>query len=183
MGAGGLIAGGMANTIRLDPKVDYEKKYYESGRAGLLEGTTMSMTLGNSVNAVAIPGYLLIDLHADVDYKVNESEALGSGGTASIYMGKLKSPALIEKYGKVQVAVKILKEKVKDQSPAQHEEVNKNFLYEVALMSSLPPSPYIVQLIGFSEDPKGIVMKYYPLSLKSLLRDPDFDCSPMVNAH
>ena len=106
------------------------------------------------------------DLHSDDS---NVQTERGKGFTSKVVKGTLISAALIQKYGsKMQVAIKLMNRKDDD------------YLYEVAIMSCLPPSPYIVQLIGYCENPKAIVMKYYPISLKLLLRSPEIGNNPML---
>jgi serine/threonine protein kinase len=110
-----------------------------------------------------------LDLTSDLIFDAeNAKDERGKGFTSKVIKGTLKSAALIEKHGSIPVAIKLMNSRDDD------------YLYEVAIMSCLPPTPYTVQLIGYSEKPKAIVMKYYPISLKLLLRSPEIGNNPML---
>ena len=124
------------------------------------------------IGALAIPGYLEINIEKDIGGLENVKN-LGVGGTAFIIRAKLVAPHLIVKHGINDVAIKIMNENAT--SKGMIEETRRSFLYEVAIMSSLPVSPNIVRLIGYSnKDPMAIVMKFYPLSLKEMFKRSDF---------
>lgn len=128
--------------------------------------------------AVAIPGYLSIDINQDID-GLDNVHNLGTGGTAFIIKAKLKAPSLIVKHGFNDVAIKIIKDDDKS-SQTISENVRKSFLFEVTIMNHLPASQNIVRLIGYSSEPMAIVMKYYPLSLKDLLKRKDYEATVEV---
>ena len=73
------------------------------------------------------------------------------------------------KHGFNDVAVKIIKD---DEDP---ENCRKNFLYEIAIMNSLPMSPFVVNLVGYSNQPMALVMKLYLMSLKEMLQRSDYN--------
>ena len=92
------------------------------------------------------------------------SSSIKSGGTANVVFAKLKDSRLIEKHQVTDVAVKLLHGN-RNTDP----EMFESFRYEIALMSALPESPYLVKLIGFSMDPMAIVMRRYSSSLQEFL--------------
>jgi hypothetical protein len=107
-------------------------------------------------------------LQVDLDRTIlllADNQVSSKGGTAQVIKCKLNDPKLIEKHGIVDVAVKIF----------GNETSKESFLYEVMLMHSLPKSPNLIELIGYSQGRKlAIVMKDYPMSLRDLLVDKSF---------
>ncbi len=100
--------------------------------------------------------------------KINDEKdtSVRKGGTGYVVKAEFKTQELIEKHGFSTVAVKFF------------EKSNiENFRFEVMLMGALPSSPFIVKMLGYCEDPMGIIMKYYPLNLDHLLASPKF-CEP-----
>ena len=98
----------------------------------------------------------------------NYGTSAGEGGTASVVTGTLVAPRLVRVHGQdMRVAVKFIRSDAK--SPEKEIEITDSFKYEVAIMCNLPSIPQIVKLIGYSESPRAIIMKYYPLSLKKLI--------------
>ena len=137
---------------------------------------------------VFIPGYLALNI--DTDIQLTSAETLGEGGTASILKGALRKPELIAKHGSIPLAVKILRQNPSNSmdgsksgsSQSEDPELKNSFLYEVAIMASLPANiPYLIKFIGFSENPMVIVMKYYPFSLKNLMTLEGFETSPILS--
>ena len=114
-------------------------------------------------------------LNIENDLNIHYNESLGEGGTALIYKAKLNNPSLIARYGNIDAAIKILKLKDTGISAKAQSDLISGFFYEVALLSSLPKSPFLVQFIGYSENPMTITMKYYPASLKLLLEHSVFE--------
>jgi serine/threonine protein kinase len=98
-----------------------------------------------------------------------QTEEFGAGGTASIVKGRLKAPDMIAQYGVMDVAIKVINNR--SASAAARD----SFLYEVALMTAYPESEYLVKIIGYSESPMCIIMKFYPFSLKDILKRDDFE--------
>ena len=117
---------------------------------------------------IAIPGYLELKLN----HAVNMDKVSGSGGTARVVTGKLKDPSLVAKHNFLDVAVKFLNEASKFE----------DFTYEVTIMSALPKSAYIVELVGYSLRPQAIVMKSYPTSLLQILETADDTTSFQVKS-
>ena len=113
--------------------------------------------------AIALPGQLLIkNIDRVIDLETTgDSSSFKSGGTASVLRGMLKDPRLVSQHGFIDVAVKI----INGRSAMELE----SFKYEVCIMSSLPESPYIVKLVGYSMRPMSIVMKYYSMSLADMI--------------
>ena len=110
----------------------------------------------------------------DLDFK----ERLGVGGTAIIIKAKLKANDLKAKHSVEDIAIKIINEdKI---SPESLPEMKKSFLYEVTVMSSIPKHDNIVHLIGYAEDPMSIVMKFYPISLRDLIKSTNETICPLI---
>ena len=109
------------------------------------------------VAIISIPGYLRLDLQQEIQIGVE----IGVGGTASVFKGTLINPQRSAKLGGVtKVAVKMPK--------ISHEDVEA-FMYEVAIMSSIPHSSNLVTFVGYSETPHAIIMKYYQYNLRNML--------------
>ena len=115
---------------------------------------TLATTTIFSNNALSIPGYL--KLNANTDFTMEGQ--VGKGATAQVYKARVINPLLISKHGVTEAAVKLMPK------------VDQNsFNFEIALMGSIPASPYIVLFLGYIDDPFGIIMKMYACSLKDIL--------------
>lgn len=105
-----------------------------------------------------------MELSVDNDIQIS-GDAMGEGGTASIFKGFLKSEKLISSHGPIPIAIKIIKVGAVNEA-----EQRESFLYEIAIMSSLPQkTPYLITFIGYCNSPMTIVMKYYPCNVKELI--------------
>ena len=160
-------------------KLDFQKTTHILTRIGerkmnqKVVDRSQSVTVSPSKTvAIAIPGYLQINLDNSIAL-TSEVQVSGKGGTAQVIRCKLKDPKLIEKHGIVDVAVKIF----------GLETSKESFLYEVMIMSSLPKSPNLIELIGYSDDRlvSAIIMKDYPMSLRDLLVDKSFPNNSETN--
>ena len=118
----------------------------------------------HNIVAIAVPGRLEISLLDDIRV-VYESSTSRKGGMASIQRGSLTSKQLTELHGDIEIAIKFF-----TNSKLTDEEISETFLFETAIMASLPVSPNIIQLIGFSTMAKAIVMPYYEQNLSSYVR-------------
>ena len=107
---------------------------------------------------------MIRDLYSAVDMDLSGTGNSKSGGTASVTIGKLKDPELIARHQVVDVAVKILFANEKTDP-----KLVESFKYEVAIMTSLPESPYLIKTIGYCDKPMSIVMKFYPMNMQELL--------------
>ena len=128
------------------------------------------------IEEISVPGYLLMNMESD--FELGEgAKILGRGGTAHTIKSRLKNPELISKHGVIDVAIKIIRG---SEEEAEHrEEVKRAFRYEVAILGSLPSSPFVVKFLGFTEDPvMSIIMKFYPFCLTGLLKNKDFVTEP-----
>lgn len=120
--------------------------------------TTLVMTKTKNI-PISVPGYLHIDIQSCVNFNLKDNNK-GQGGTAQILSGKLCDPKLIEKFGIVDVAVKLF-------GPLTSRE---SFQYELAIMNAIPKSPNLIELMGYSETPYfSILMKFYPFTLRDLI--------------
>eukprot|EP00158_Paraphelidium_tribonemae_P007459 Partr_v1_DN28255_c0_g1_i1_m76197 putative protein kinase kinase kinase len=116
-----------------------------------LGGTTLS---GNKT-VFAIPGFLSVT-EGD-DFTVDE--ALTKGGGGDIYTGTaFKSRLLI--YGDT-VAIKRVRN-VKSEHEAESSAGRERFFQELSITYSLQSCKNIVRILGYSENPASLIMKYYP---------------------
>lgn len=84
---------------------------------------------------------------------------LGKGGFSMVYQATPLSHELLERSSGNQVAVKILT----DDAPQDKAALDDAFNQEVALMSDLLRDDNFVKILGFSHEPKTIVMKIYDM--------------------
>ena len=112
---------------------------------------------------------MIRNLKKAVKFDKDDDSNAKSGGTASVRQGKLRDAELIQKHKIVDVAVKILFANEKTDP-----KLVESFKYEVAIMTSLPESPYLIKTIGYCEKPMSIVMKFYPMNMQELLDRGDF---------
>jgi hypothetical protein len=82
--------------------------------------------------------------------QINEEPdaSVRKGGTGYVLKAEFKSKELIDKHGLCTVI--------------------ESFRFEVMLMGPLSESSYLVKMLGYCEDPIGIVMKYYHLNMDHL---------------
>ena len=126
----------------------------------------------HNVAPLCLPGYNALKLGTDLILP-KSSGRLGKGGTASIYVGSLINPKLVEKHGFSNVAVKVIPK------PEQSE----SFRYEVAIMNLIPQNPNTVRFVGYMEAPQSaIVMKQYEDSLYNLIKNSTIDPDLAVKA-
>ena len=89
----------------------------------------------------------------------------------------LLNESLISKHnGIIDIAIKIFTNPKLRENPA-------DFYYEVALISSIPKSPHVVEFIGYSDKNRKrlcIVMKFYKSSLTKLIQQSNFPFSPAL---
>lgn len=148
---------------------------------------------------LSVPGHLKIDINS-----LDLLSVEGRGLTSTIISGVFLDKSLASKYGKI--AVKLLffrgvdtgrglmQDKLFDfmdvgmiksdawMSKWEESELDSNFLFEVALMASLPRHPNLVELLGYCHSTdddskysiKALVMKRYKCSLKDLIYNQTF---------
>ena len=110
--------------------------------------------------AIAVPGFLEVDINECLEIEdENGGQLARAGGTAHVVKARVSDGRLAEQYNCSKVAVKLFGSNQKLDS----------FRYEVTLMGALPDSPYLVKILGYCENPMGIIMKYYPLGLDHIL--------------
>lgn len=136
---------------------------------------TISITSGNSFIKISksqkihfigssmfyVPGYRLMKYGVDFEMP-RDPEKIGSGGTASLYVGELINTQIIASNGfKRDVAVKVFKI-----DPSN----SKSFYYEVGILAGLKGHPNVIELIGYTEHPfYSMIMKKYKCSLQHVL--------------
>lgn len=114
----------------------------------------IATTMLNTVpGGIALPGYLLLDYAKDV--RVEKEMVLASGGEGHLKFGALMNPELRQKHK--DCADSIVIKEIKDNSA----DGEKRFHQEMAAMSSLSFHPNIVQLIGYCDQPRCLVMPLY----------------------
>lgn len=107
-------------------------------------------TLNPTFSGLYIPAYKTLDLLKD--FRIDDM--LCEGGYSRVFLGHGKAQSM-KKYGydDQQCVIKIFKKKVG--LPA--------FLQELSVYEMFHAEKYFAKLICFSEDPRGIILKYYSL--------------------
>ena len=126
-------------------------------------GNPIDSTMINTKAAIALPGFLKLDYKSDV----RPYRTVAEGGGGIIYEAELLEDRLRVKHNCRRVAVKLVK------NPANwtEEEMRVNFQQEVSIMWSLNFHENIIKLIGYSDDPLSMVMKFYPKSLSAFVNE------------
>ncbi|KAI3632377.1 hypothetical protein MIR68_009483 [Amoeboaphelidium protococcarum] len=141
----------------------FEQQQQQFGATGRMMMNPADCTMINTKTAIALPGFLKIDYNADVrPYKV-----IAEGGGGVIYEAELLDDRLRTKYRTKHAVVKL----VKNPGTWTQEELVLNFKTEVAIMWSLNFHENIIKLIGFTDEPLSIVMKYYARSLSDVIKN------------
>ena len=123
---------------------------------------SLSIYIPCNVAPLCLPGYNILKFGTDLILPESQFR-LGKGGTASIYVGTLINPKLVEKHGFNSVAIKVF---------PPHSGQNESFRYEVAIMNLIPSNPNTVKFVGYTEAPQpAIVMKQYEDSLYNLIQN------------
>jgi serine/threonine protein kinase len=120
------------------------------------------------LDAVFLPGYLQLNIDTDVKFK-NLNKIHGVGSTGKIVRGRFTSNEFIQKHGDVDLAIKLFYQPKKGDSAEHAQAHDTDYAFEVALMAALPKCVNLVQLLGYSEKPRSIVMKFYPECLENIL--------------
>eukprot|EP00158_Paraphelidium_tribonemae_P005598 Partr_v1_DN27423_c0_g1_i2_m71970 len=137
-----------------------------------MPGTTSLMGTSTAVNTdmgLALPGYLY--QRPNMDYFCVQELARGGGGV--VYLARPFSNAL-KPYGS-HIIVKQMKV-----TPVSSSEM-ESFHQEIAIMNDLRNSPFVATILGYSDNPCSIVMKYYELgSLQAFIKNPLLPVSARV---
>jgi len=112
---------------------------------------------------VALPGFLVLD---KTQYK--QLDKIGGGGFASIYRGELLDPALKQKYGTSEIAIKVLN----SESSLTEEQNSQKFKQEISILWSLNSNENVISLIGYANDPRCIITKLYKTDLYKFIHTP-----------
>jgi serine/threonine protein kinase len=128
--------------------------------------TIMNHTLVQMERELSIPGFLLMDMNT----AIRKEEAIGQGGEGILYLATPMLPALQKRLSDKKIVVK----EITTLKNADENAVSA-FLQEVAIMWLMRDSPYIAQIVGYTDNPYSILMRFYPLgSLKNLLTRREF---------
>jgi serine/threonine protein kinase len=119
-------------------------------------------TLMTGRAVIALPGFLKIDYHGDL----RPARVVAEGGGGVVYEAELMNEHLQFKYQTKLVAVKL----VKNPGSWTDEETLANFRQEVSIMWSLHEHPNIMPILGYTEEPMGIVMPYYAFGMMDIIR-------------
>lgn len=123
-------------------------------------------TLMNTQAVIALPGFLKLDFQV-----VRPERVMAEGGGGIIYEAELLDERLKAKHRIKKVAVKV----VKNAGGWDTEEMRNMFNQEVSIMWSLSFHENIIKLIGFTEEPLAMIMKYYSQSMSDLIKNaPDY---------
>ncbi len=115
------------------------------------DSSTSMMTVVNNELGLSIPGYLQIDYAKDI----RQRKVLAKGGFGIAYLADALNSKLKD-FGNI-VVVKVLKKEVMTEKDI------KLFQQEVSLMEYFKKERNIAKILGYSENPYAIVMKYYNL--------------------
>lgn len=117
------------------------------------------------LESISVPGYLCLVPGLDISIPYS-FKTLGKGATARTIEGELLNSELVEKHKTHKIAIKIVS--VPDAGDSKGS--SSHFYYEIALMNGLPRCPWIVDFVGYTDEPiKCIVMKFYKMNLKTFL--------------
>jgi tRNA A-37 threonylcarbamoyl transferase component Bud32 len=120
------------------------KTSFPSNTSNIFSSTEIPSEIG-----LSLPGYLKIDYATDVRQK----SVISQGGFGIAYVADALTPPL-QQFG-TQIVVKVLK---KPQMSAKDVQI---FHLEVSLMEYFKKETNIAKILGYSEDPFAIAMKYY----------------------
>lgn len=96
-------------------------------------------------------------------------ENLNFGGTSKVTKAIIKDNTIVNSCGTSVAVVKEFSSKISDDS----------FRYEIAIMASLPNNPHIARFIGYSDNPRSIVLKFYPGNLSKLALEKPMFMNPI----
>ncbi|KAI3653284.1 hypothetical protein MP228_001231 [Amoeboaphelidium protococcarum] len=148
---GGLHSGALLNPTSFD------MPFNSSSATNMAGGTTMRTAVGDQ-REMSIPGYLI--MQPNQDYAIEQQ--LGEGGFATVYTGRLLNQEAMQRAGSDIVAVKVLKSSASFDQAASEEDNQQAFIQEVSLLNFFSNNRLFVKLVGYSQNPNTIVMKYYP---------------------
>ena len=146
-------------------------------RSGSIGGTNSmnnedgDTTVLNTVMEVTLPGFLKLNYKT----QLRAENHLGSGGAGVIYKGQLLDTAITSRTGFSEVAIK----EVQDWPMLSTEENEDRFHQEVSLMWSLSFHPAIIQLIGYTDEPRTIIIPIYATDLFRFLHSTDDATVPL----
>ncbi|KAI3653296.1 hypothetical protein MP228_001243 [Amoeboaphelidium protococcarum] len=126
------------------------------GATTMFGGNTTMRTVVSDQKEMSIPGFLL--MQPNLDFITDK--VLGEGGFATVYAGQLLTPDAMKRAGSNKVAVKV----IKPQPNATTEMIDEDqqaFIQEVSLLNFFSSNKLFVKLVGFSQNPNTIVMKFY----------------------
>ena len=113
--------------------------------------TGFNTTAQNSNMGLALPGFL--QCKSGLDFR--EGKEIASGGFGVVLLGELMNPAILS--DNREVAIK----KIKGETLSSNHLVA--FHQEISLMYFFKDCRYIAKIVGYSEDPYCLLMKYYRL--------------------
>ncbi|KAI3643039.1 hypothetical protein MP228_012594 [Amoeboaphelidium protococcarum] len=148
--------GGLHFSALLNP-TSFDMPFNSSSATNMAGGTTMRTAVGDQ-REMSIPGYLIMQLNQD--YAIEQQ--LGEGGFATVYTGRLLNQEAMQRAGSDTVAVKVLKSSASFDQSASDEDNQQAFIQEVSLLNFFSNNRLFVKLVGYSQNPNTIVMKYYP---------------------
>ena len=106
---------------------------------------------------LAIPAFLYCEMGKD--YSLGKKLMRGAAG--AIHECKLSNREIFDRAGAVQVVGKVIQTIAKTEAAARR--VESAFYQELSLMWRFRNSPHFVKVFAFSQHPKCLLMKYYPL--------------------
>eukprot|EP00158_Paraphelidium_tribonemae_P006414 Partr_v1_DN27810_c0_g1_i3_m23294 putative receptor-interacting serine-threonine kinase 2 len=149
-----------------------QSQHYGENHTNVGQPTTLINETKTAVNTdmgFALPGYLY--QRKNIDYDAYQAIAKGGGGT--VYLARPYSNYLRE------FGATIIVKQLNSVSSSRFE--IESFYQEVTIMNDLRSSTFIATILGYSDDPFSIIMKYYEMgSLRSFLKRPPFPITKLV---
>ncbi|KAI3655739.1 hypothetical protein MP638_007033 [Amoeboaphelidium occidentale] len=130
-------------------QADSSKEILNSG-TGFDTSTTVTdlQTIVNSVMGISKHAAFIINHSA-----IAKVRKLTSGGGGELFIAQVMNPSLMKKFGGTVIQKVIF---IKSQA------IEEAFHQEVGVMITLSKFPHFCQIIGYTEHPASIILKYYP---------------------
>jgi serine/threonine protein kinase len=116
------------------------------------DSTTMTATTNVNQAELSIPGFLEVS-HPNDAYR--KGRIIGRGGDGMVYLAETMSRQLMERAGSRNVVVKELQ----SHSPLSQEMLA--FRQEISILWLLRESPFTCKIVGYTQNPNTIIMRYY----------------------
>jgi serine/threonine protein kinase len=131
------------------------------------ETTTDLQTVINSVMGISRHAEFLLPVSI-----IARVKKLTAGGGGEVFIAKVMDPVLSKKYGDTVIQKVVF---------MNHKSTEESFFQEVGIMIMLSSFPHFCEIIGYTDKPLSMILKYYPDgSLTDWLQNHSFDAKIMV---